>query len=164
MNDLYKEIRINSALINLFKVEKFVEEICDAYYITNSYFGNILISVGEAVKNAIIHGNKEVEKKIVRICFRRIQNGLSFTIIDEGKGFDFHSVPNPVEIQNESANSANGIFLIRSLSDKVCYNLKGNQIEIEFHISSINQETTLNRINRLSQYFKTQQSVAKPTQ
>jgi serine/threonine-protein kinase RsbW len=159
MNQLYRELRIPSATENLCMVEKFVEEICDTYYITNSYFGNILLSVEEAVKNAIIHGNKENKTKQVVVSFKRIPNGLSFTVKDQGKGFNFLDVPNPLETSPESEKSGNGIFLIRSLADKISYNSKGNQIEIVFYISSISQETTLSRISKMNQYFQKQKTV-----
>jgi serine/threonine-protein kinase RsbW len=160
MNQLYRELTISSSLSNIYKIEKFVEEICDAYYITNSYFGNILLSVEEAVKNAIIHGNKSDKRKNVRISFRRIPNGLSFTVTDQGDGFDLLDIPNPISGKSETKTQGTGIFLIRSLSDKVSFNAPGNQVEIVFYISSISQETTLNRINRVNQYFLTQKSLA----
>ena len=159
MNNLYKELIIASTTNHLCKVEKFVEEICDAYYITNSYFGNILLSIGEAAKNAIIHGNMQDKNKSVRISFQRIPNGLSFTITDQGTGFNYWAVPNPIETKTDSGNTGNGIFLIRTLADKVSDNAKGNQVEIEFYISSISQETTLNRINKMNHYFMKQKSM-----
>ena len=159
MNHLYKELSIPSSIVNLCKVEKFIEEICDSYYITNSYFGNILLSVEEAFKNAIIHGNREDKKKNVLISFQRISNGLSFTITDQGAGFNYRAVPNPIETGSETENNCNGIFLIRSLADKVSYNSKGNHLEIVFYISTISQETTLNRISKMNQYFMKQKSI-----
>jgi len=59
-----------------------------------------------------------------------------------------------------SGKVGKGIFLIRSLADHVSYNSKGNVVEIVFNISSINQETTLNRISQVHQYFNKQKSLA----
>jgi serine/threonine-protein kinase RsbW len=161
MNKIYKELKISSTNDSLAKVEKFVEEICETYYITNSYYGNILMAILEAVKNAIIHGNKNKPEKQVKICFKSIQNGLRFTITDQGDGFDFRNVRNPIEAEDSlSENVGKGIFLIRSLADQVSYNVKGNIVEIIFFISSINQETTLNRISQIHQYFNKQKSLA----
>lgn len=159
MSNLYKELIISSSINNLCKVGNFVEEICDAYYITNSYFGNILLSLEEAVRNAIIHGNQLDKHKTVRIVFHRIPNGLQFIVEDQGAGFNFKAVPNPVETETANVTPGTGIFLIRSLADKVSYNSKGNQVEIVFYISTINQETTLNRISKMNQYFMKQKSM-----
>ena len=142
MNRICKEIRIPSRNESFAKVENFVDEICEAYYITNSYYGNILIAILEAVKNAILHGNKNNPVKQVKISFKSVPNGLCFTIKDQGDGFDFRNVPNPIEASEGLAeNIGKGIFLIRLLADQVSYNSKGNIIEIIFFISSINQET-----------------------
>jgi serine/threonine-protein kinase RsbW len=158
MNYIHKELIIQSSAEHLCKVEKFIEDICDLFYITNSYFGNILLSIQEAVKNAIIHGNKLDKTKTVRISFQRLTNGLSFTVTDQGDGFDFRSVPSPIETESENVKACNGIFLIRSLADKVSYNARGNLVEVVFFISSISQETTLNRISKINQYFMKQKS------
>jgi serine/threonine-protein kinase RsbW len=162
MNRNAKELKLPSALESLGKVENFVDEICEAYYITNSYYGNILVAVTEAVTNAILHGNKKNPEKQVRISFKGVPNGLCFTIRDQGNGFDYRNIPNPMDaLEGQEENFGNGIFLIRSLSDQVSFNAKGNSIEIIFFISTINQETTLNRITQLHKYFSKQKSLAQ---
>jgi serine/threonine-protein kinase RsbW len=156
MKNYTKELKINSLQKNISQVEKFVEEICDENYIVNSYFGNIMLAIKEAVKNAIVHGNKEDGKKQVSLIFFRKKNGLSFTIEDEGEGFNLQNIPNPLDSENVLGN---GIFLIRSLADNVSYNSTGNQVELTFIITSLNQETVLNRISQLKRYFNRQKSL-----
>jgi serine/threonine-protein kinase RsbW len=161
MSRICKEIRIPSTMEGLSRVENFVDEICETYYITNSYYGNILMAILEAVKNAIIHGNKLNPEKQVKLSFRSVPNGLCFTIKDQGNGFDFRNVPSPIDVAEGSVeNIGKGVFLMRSLADQVSYNTKGNVVEIVFFISSINQETTLNRISQLHRYFNKQKSLA----
>jgi len=162
MSRIFKELTIPSNIDDLTRVEIFVEEICESYYITNSYYGNILVAILEAVKNAIIHGNKKDRRKKVKIAFKSGTNGLCFTISDQGEGFDFRNVPNPLETdENNPERAGKGIFLIRSLADKVSYNTKGNLVEIVFSISSINQETSLDRISQVHRYFSKQKTMAK---
>ncbi len=162
MSFFYKELRIPSTLDSLNRVEKFVEEICDTYYITNSYYGNILLTVEEAVKNAIIHGNKMEKQKEVLLTFQRKPAGLCFSVTDQGDGFDYFAVPNPLDLDDRAAESAGkGIFLIRSLADETHYNSKGNKIEIVFTISSINREVSLRRVQKLTRYFATNKAIVK---
>jgi serine/threonine-protein kinase RsbW len=161
MTHYTKELMITSTLMNLSQIEKFVEEICDLYYLNDSYFGNILVAVEEAVKNAIIHGNKsDINKKVI-LTYHTSSSGLTFRIEDEGEGFDYTNVADLLECdESDVAKIGKGIFLIRSLADDVSYNDIGNSVEITFDISSMHRETTLSRINKLHQYFEKQRSLA----
>jgi serine/threonine-protein kinase RsbW len=152
----FKELKINSLQSNIWQVERFIEEICADNYISQSYFGNIILAIEEAVKNAILHGNKLDSTKQVTITFQRKRGGLSFIIEDEGDGFNPQGIPNPLD---SDETKGNGVFLIRSLADKVSYNPVGNKVELTFTVSSINQETTLSRISQLKSYFNRQKSL-----
>ena len=150
-----KELKISSLQRNISRVERFIEEICDDNYISYNYFGNIMLAIEEAVINAIIHGNKQDINKEVTIAFERKKGELRFTIGDEGNGFNPQEIQNPLESDDSKGN---GVFLMRSLADKVRYNAAGNMVELTFTISSINQETILNRISQLKSYFNRQKS------
>jgi serine/threonine-protein kinase RsbW len=115
-----------------------------------------MLAIEEAVKNAIIHGNKQDENKLVTLSFERKKGELRFTIEDEGEGFNPKEIPNPLD---SDVSKGNGLFLMQSLADKVSHNSAGNKVELAFTISSINQETTLNRISQLKRYFNRQKSL-----
>lgn len=150
-----QELEFISDIKNIHKVEKFIEEISDLYNINNTYFGNLIIAITEAVNNAIVHGNANDKNKMVRIEFTSDSRGLSFKIIDEGDGFDFNNLPSPLnDVNGEQNEIGRGIFLMRSLADEVSFSETGNEIELVFKISSINQETTIDRITKLKQYNK----------
>jgi anti-sigma regulatory factor (Ser/Thr protein kinase) len=100
----------------------------------------VLTCLQEALLNAIIHGNLEIDSRFDTIedfeahyrniqdrlteapyCHRRITIGawyhddcLTLTVTDEGKGF----VANATDSHNEEAHGR-GLMLIRSLADKV---------------------------------------------
>ena len=148
-----REIKFKSKLENIHLVEQFVEEICDVYNINNSYFGNILLSLIEAVKNAIIHGNKSDASKNVTLCFESIPKGLLFEVIDEGNGFDFMQIPDPTDLNVIfDENKGNGIYLIKSLADEIVFLDKGKKTQMTFHIASINKQISSERINKLNQF------------
>ena len=148
-----RKIELISARENISLIEKFVEEICDDYNIYNSYFGNIIIALTEATTNAIIHGNKEDKLKTVIITFESKSIGLTFVIEDQGDGFDFENIPDPTDVSIENSDElGKGIFLIKSLADEVNFYEDGRVIEIVFKITSINNETTIERINILKAY------------
>jgi len=138
---------------NIHQVEKFVEDICDEYNINNTYFGNILVALTEAVENAMVHGNKKDSSKNIEITFLSKPEGLSFTIKDEGDAFDINQIPDPTDLNvNPDEIKGRGIFLIKSLADEVNFLPKGKGVEILFKTSSINNEIAVDRINQLKSY------------
>jgi serine/threonine-protein kinase RsbW len=142
-----------SAIENINIVEKFVDEICDEYHISNTFFGNILVSITEAVKNAIIFGNDSNPDKKVIVKFEANPAYLSFTVIDQGKGFDFSEITVPVKENISGYNRQRGLFLIQKLSDIVKFYNHGSKIEMIFHITSINRELAVDRVSRINGYF-----------
>jgi serine/threonine-protein kinase RsbW len=77
------------------------------------------LAVREAMVNAIVHGNRYNESKKVR--FSVIKNGerLTVRVADEGEGFDFEHLPDPLAPENLLRASGRGIFLIRSFMDEL---------------------------------------------
>jgi serine/threonine-protein kinase RsbW len=61
--------------------------------IDENLYSNILISLTEAVNNAMIHGNRLDNQKTIVISFRRQGHRIHLFISDEGCGFDPIKVP-----------------------------------------------------------------------
>ena len=157
MSPKQKKLKIASLESNLFQIEKYVEEICDEYNINTNYYGNILLVLTEAVKNAIIHGNSSDVNKYVNINFESKPFGLSFIVSDEGDGFDYKTIKDPTDPLNDYRENGAGIFLIHSLSDEVNFSNNGKTIEMIFKIASINYELAIKRVNALKLYFSVTQ-------
>lgn len=137
-------------------VERFVEEICDYYNINDTYFGNILIALTEAFNNALLHGNQSDSSRNIEIVFESKPKGLSFTVKDEGAGYDPEQVPDPLDLETDpSEESGRGLFLIHSLSDKVDVSEEGSCVEMFFRISGIGHEAMKKRIGHFNEYFQT---------
>jgi serine/threonine-protein kinase RsbW len=77
------------------------------------------MAIRESVVNAVVHGNRYNSHKKVR--FAVASDGRSFTVRigDEGEGFDFSSIPDPLAPENLLRGSGRGIFLIRSFMDEI---------------------------------------------
>ena len=147
-----QELVLESSLENLREVEKFVEDLSDYYNLNNNYFGTILLSLTEAFKNAVIHRNASDPKKSVIITCDPIPSGLSFSVQDQGRGFDFSSIPDPTDF-DEKENPKSGLYLIKKLSDDILFLDGGSLLKIRFQIASINFELSLERAKMLNQYF-----------
>jgi serine/threonine-protein kinase RsbW len=77
------------------------------------------MAVRESMVNAVVHGNRYNAKKKVR--FSVVKNSERFTIrvADEGEGFDWEHLPDPLAPDNLLRSSGRGIFLIRSFMDEL---------------------------------------------
>lgn len=119
---------------NVALVENFVNKVVQKYKLSPDLYGNILISLTEAVNNAIIHGNDEDENKTVEIKLHKRRNSLAILVSDEGRGFDFQRLPDPTAPENLIKPGGRGVFLIRQLSDKVRFIDNGSTVEMQFKL------------------------------
>jgi len=127
-------LKVTSHPRNISLVEKFVSRVATMYKVNGEIYGNILISITEAVNNAIIHGNKNDESKQVRIQLKKSNDRLSFHISDEGRGFDPKSIPDPTSPENILKCGGRGVFLMHELSDSLSFRNNGSTVVIEFKI------------------------------
>ncbi|MGE3180090.1 MAG: ATP-binding protein [Phycisphaerae bacterium] len=109
----------------------------------------------EALVNAIIHGNLEVESSVRErsqaeyealiaarrmtkpYCDRRVyvraeitSTAAVFTIRDEGPGFDMSAVPDPTDLANLMRVCGRGLLLMRAFSDEMHHTEKGNEVTL----------------------------------
>jgi serine/threonine-protein kinase RsbW len=75
------------------------------------------MAVRECVVNAVVHGNRYSKNKKVHLDTERSKDRLTFTIGDEGEGFDLNSLPDPLAPENLLNQSGRGIMLIRAFMD-----------------------------------------------
>ncbi len=140
---------------NIHKVEKYIEDLCDYYNINNTYFAHILTAVTEAVENAIEHGNRNDSQKKVFLKFEIKPQGFSFMIKDEGNGFNSENVPDPTDPEADfSKTEGRGLFVMKSLADKVKFYDKGSCIELIFKQASITKQMAQDRINTFLEIVK----------
>ncbi|HEB62192.1 MAG TPA: ATP-binding protein [Bacteroidetes bacterium] len=127
-------LKLTSNPRNIARVESFVEKLVEKHKISPDIYGNILISLTEAVNNAITHGNSNDESKLVIVNLLRKENLLEFKVTDEGSGFDFNQLPDPTAPENLLKIGGRGVFLMRQLSDSIKFMNNGSCVKISFHI------------------------------
>ena len=113
----------------------------------------VAVALREAIVNAIDHGNLELDselrqdderiyhrladerRKLSPYRERRVQidvgvtrTAATFTICDQGPGFDPSRLPDPTDPANLCRIGGRGLLLIRTLMDEVSFNATGNQI------------------------------------
>lgn len=129
-----KHYKLESRIENLRKVEKLVDDLSTEYNISADIYGNILIAALEAANNAILHGNKLDENKVVNINIVKDEKSLKIRVDDEGDGFDYKNVPDPTSPENIQNINGRGIFLMEKLSDSLEYSRNGATVELEFNL------------------------------
>lgn len=119
---------------NISVIEPYINQVVEAYNVDHEMYGNILISLTEAVNNAIMHGNDGDENKMVRVGLKRNHKNLVFSISDDGAGFNYDDLPDPTAPENILKLGGRGIFLMKQLADLVIFSDKGNTVEIQFNL------------------------------
>jgi CheY-like chemotaxis protein/anti-sigma regulatory factor (Ser/Thr protein kinase) len=113
------------------------------------------VALREAIVNAIDHGNLELDSELrqddervyrklgeerreqspyrerrVRIDVGVTRSEATFTIRDEGQGFDPSTLPDATDPANLCRIGGRGVLLIRTLMDEVRFNATGNEITL----------------------------------
>src|ERR1044072_2622437 len=91
---------------------------------------NLFIALDEAFVNAVKHGNKNDPSKLLKITAELSPKEASFTVEDEGEGFDIREIPNPCDPENLFRASGRGVLLIYNIMDEVEYNAQGNRVKM----------------------------------
>ncbi len=118
------------------------------------------VALEEAMLNGMYHGNLGVSSELKQqgtafhdmVDRRRTQapyagrklhvrsqltaDRVTYTIRDEGAGFDVSSLPDPTDPANLEKPSGRGLLLIRCFMDEVTYNATGNEITLVKNRSS----------------------------
>lgn len=128
----YKSLTIPSSIDHIVEAEALVDYVCSSLPIKEDAYGNVLISVTEAVNNAIVHGNANDASKKVHLEVVDLPNSINITIADNGAGFDYENLPDPTAPENIEKEHGRGIFLMKSLSDDVTFENGGKEVVLSF--------------------------------
>ncbi|MCO6462082.1 MAG: ATP-binding protein [Saprospiraceae bacterium] len=127
-------IKLSSKLKSINQVEPFARELRQKYNLDEEVFHNILISLTEAVNNAIIHGNRIDESKEVILQTFLEKDKLTVCVKDEGPGFEVTKVPDPCRKENIEKPGGRGVLIMKSLSDDIRFKNNGSCVELIFNI------------------------------
>lgn len=111
-----------------------VDNLATTFRLAPDKCGDILISLTEAVNNAIIHGNNQDESKFVEVRAESRNGHIAISVSDQGKGFDPASVPDPTTPERICECGGRGVYLMRQLSDCCRFTDNGRTVEMEFKV------------------------------
>ena len=89
---------------------------------------DIQVAMEEALRNAMIHGNKFDPQKKVSVEAEVVGGKVRVCVEDEGAGFVSSNVPNPTDEENILKTSGRGVYMINHLMDEVKYENGGRRV------------------------------------
>lgn len=128
----HQALTLASDLHSVREVEILLQQLIEEYQISHDKYSDMLISLTEAVTNAIRHGNRLDKRKYVRISFKVEEGEIRFRVMDEGEGFDFENLPDPTAPENLVRCGGRGVFLMKQLSDRMSFKNNGSTVEMCF--------------------------------
>ena len=98
---------------------------------------NIGMAVRECMVNAVVHGNRYSQNEMESSKESLTKESLTIVIGDEGEGFDFGSLPDPLAPENLLRQSGRGLLLIRAFMDEVDLHPRmggGTEVKLVKHV------------------------------
>jgi serine/threonine-protein kinase RsbW len=129
-----KKIILSSKISNIAEVENFLDNLTQEIVLSDFVYGNVIVSVLEAFTNAVIHGNDSDPSKFVTIEVETVSSELKISISDQGKGFDYLTIPDPTIPENIENIDGRGVFLMKKLADDVSFEKDGSTAILSFFL------------------------------
>jgi CheY-like chemotaxis protein len=148
--ELPNDVKLVSPLVRHLQGATRQMGLCDA-----AQCNQVAMALHEAVQNAAEHGNLELQSDMrdddleayfalmesraesapfkdrrIRVQAQLDRDQASFTVADEGPGFDPAELPDPTEPTNLEKLSGRGVLLMRTFMDEVIYNDIGNAVTL----------------------------------
>lgn len=140
---------IQSDIANMPYVEERLFHFCRECNVGN-YYSAVSVAALQAVENAIVHGNGSNPERQVALTLGTCRGGIFVEVADEGDGFDFGRFGDfPADDQSEGE----GIFVMKSLSDRMTFSEGGRRVRMEFLVAGISPADALERIAVLEEHF-----------
>lgn len=122
-------INIPSDISKMIEIEEFIDNLMQDCQLPESLRGRMTLPLTEAVKNAIVHGNKADCSKKVRIICQQEAKKITFSVSDEGKGFDYREY-----IDGGKSAETHGLAVMCALSDELAFQNNGSTVVFRLHI------------------------------
>ncbi len=133
-------IHIESRTERLSAVREFVSEAARSFGFSEEDVGKIALAVDEACTNVIKHAYKFDPTKEIAISVKGADRAFMVSIRDNGRAFDPAGIhqPDMKEYMTHFRRGGLGVYLMRSLMDKVEYNIepgKKNEVRLTKYLA-----------------------------
>jgi serine/threonine-protein kinase RsbW len=129
-----KILKLPSNPTCLCELEGYVQQVVMGERLPDNLYPNILISLTEAVTNAMIHGNRYDDRKNIVVSCQRQNGHVHIFISDEGSGFDPCQLPDPTCDELLDCEGGRGVFLMKQLTDEVHFLDQGRTVQLMWRV------------------------------
>ncbi len=112
-------------------VQKLDELLIKVTGINSGLRDDLSLVLSEALNNAIIHGNNAQPDKIVDLMIQIYKNKIVLKVKDEGQGFNYRDIPNPLDTANKVKTHGRGVYLMSILTDEIKFTKHTDGMEVE---------------------------------
>jgi serine/threonine-protein kinase RsbW len=98
-----------------------VESLRTNLPLSSAYRENIELCLDEAIKNAVVWGNRQDPKKKVRLRIWEEEGSWGFTLTDQGAGFGADALPDYESEEFLWLDSGRGIYILLNYLSEVAY-------------------------------------------
>lgn len=126
----FKSLVVESSNSAVYRIcQRLLQEAAGNNFDEDALFG-IHLSLEEAFINAICHGNDKNSAKTVNVKYLITPDKFDIYITDQGKGFNYRTLPDPRTKENICKTGGRGVLLMRSYMNTVEYNDAGNCVHM----------------------------------
>lgn len=132
-----KKLILDSTFEEMERIEPYVQDLKAWADFDDEDFNRIMLTLSEAVNNAIMHGNKQDANKqvVIQTALDNKKKLLTVSVEDEGDGFDPEDIPDPLKDENLMNQSGRGVYLIKQYADDIQFSDGGSTVTISFNIA-----------------------------
>jgi serine/threonine-protein kinase RsbW len=132
-----KKLILDSTFEEMERIEPYVQDLKAWADFDDEDFNRIMLTLSEAVNNAIMHGNKQDANKqvVIQTALDNKKKLLTVSVEDEGEGFDPEDIPDPLKDENLMNQSGRGVYLIKQYADDIQFSDGGSTVTISFNIA-----------------------------
>jgi len=121
-------LRVPSETRHIRKISSRILGALSSYVLDEGKIFDIRLCIEEAVRNAMVHGNRSDKSREVKVTYWISDDRLTIEVEDKGEGFDHSELADPTIDPHLLKNSGRGVYLIKKLMDRADYNDAGNKL------------------------------------
>jgi serine/threonine-protein kinase RsbW len=131
------------------QVFQLVKQMLTATRLDESGRDRFMLAVGEAIDNAVIHGNKFSADKFVEVEYIQTPDRIKFMVSDQGQGFNYQKHMDTPLSEYQATNLISktikfgspgglGLALMRKCTNELVFTPPGNKVTFVKHLQPEN--------------------------